>query len=113
MAEGIMITILGVSTVFCVLVFISLILTAFGKIFDKSKQETSEVKPIVSTIENSVVNENKNDDLELIAVITAAIASIECEKGNNISPDKLVVRSLRKVNTWNKEAIQEQHNNIF
>lgn len=115
LTEGLMVTVLGICTVFVVLIFISLILTAFGKLnIDSGKKKAEEkaaVKPAPAVV--PVTDKKVNDDLELIAVITAAIAAQECAKGNNIGPDKLVVRSLRRVNTWNREAIHEQQNNLF
>lgn len=115
LAEGLMVTVLGICTVFVVLIFISLILTAFGKLNidsdNKKSDEKLEIKPVPGITD--LPDEKVNDDLELIAVITAAIAAQECANGNNISPDKLVVRSLRRVNTWNREAIHEQQNNMF
>lgn len=117
LAEGLMVTVLGFSTVFAVLIFISLILYIFGKITasgDSNKKV--ENKPVVNTApikpktENNV---NVNNEAELIAVITAAIAASECAKGNNIGPDKLVVRSLKRVSPWNKEAINEQQNSTL
>ncbi len=117
LAEGLMVTIFGFVTVFVVLIFISLILSVFGlvanrsvkkKTSSKSDADTKPIKKIKKTEEKNV-----NDDLELIAVITAAIAASECAKGNNIGPDKLVVRSLRRVNTWNKETMHEQQSTLF
>ena len=46
--------------------------------------------------------------LELVAVITAAIAA-----SMNTSADTLVVRRIRRVGSWNKEAIEEQQNSIY
>lgn len=114
LTEGLMVTVLGICTVFVVLIFISLILTAFGKLnIDSDNKKTEEKLEIKPVPDNTDATDKKADDLELIAVITAAIAAQECAKGNNISPDKLVVRSLRRVNTWNREAIHEQQNNMF
>lgn len=118
LSEGLMVTVLGMCTVFVVLIFICIVLLIMGiaaKTKENSpKQETKAVEStnIVKTVTNNAKNTNV-DDYELIAVITAAIAAQECARGNNISPDKLVVRSLRRVNTWNKEAIQEQQSSLF
>ncbi|MDO5388900.1 MAG: OadG family protein [Clostridia bacterium] len=118
LSEGLMVTVLGMVTVFVVLIFICIILFIMGKVVksneNSQKQEAKPVenKNIVKTVTNNTKNTNV-DDSELIAVITAAIAAQECARGNNISPDKLVVRSLRRVNTWNKEAIQEQQSSLF
>lgn len=117
LAEGLMVTILGLATVFTVLIFISLILSVFGVVSKKTTKEKTALKPAVDTKPVNVVKKtgekNVNDDLELIAVITAAIAASECANGNNIGPDKLVVRSLRRVNTWNKETMHEQQSTLF
>lgn len=118
LSEGLMVTVLGMVTVFVVLIFICIILFFMGKVVksneNSQKQEAKPVenKNIVKTVTNNTKNTNV-DNSELIAVITAAIAAQECARGNNISPDKLVVRSLRRVNTWNKEAIQEQQSSLF
>lgn len=116
LTEGLMVTILGMCTVFVVLIFICLILAVMGYIMKntESDKKTEEKKPVanVSSVKKAE-NNNLNNDMELIAAITAAVAAYECAKGNNTSPDKLVVRSFRRVNTWNREAIQEQQNNLF
>ena len=113
LAEGLMVTVLGLCTVFAVLIFICVILYLFGKVAASSKTEISTEKSvanIVPKVQPKAVEEVKvNDDAELIAVITA-IAASECAKGNNIGPDKLVVRRLKRVSSWNKEAINEQQN---
>lgn len=116
LAEGLMVTILGIATVFAVLIFISLILSVFGIVAKKAGKKETMNKPIVNTNTSQVskTDENKiNDDLELIAVITAAIAASERAKGRNIGPDRLVVRRLKRVSAWNKEAINEQQNSLF
>lgn len=116
LAEGLMVTILGLATVFAVLIFISLILSVFGIVANKASKKKTVNKPALNTNTSQVpkvIENNINDDLELIAVITAAIAASERAKGRNISPDKLVVRRLKRVSSWNKEAINEQQNNLF
>lgn len=116
LAEGLMVTILGLSTVFAVLIFISLILSVFGVVANKAGKKKTVNMPTLNanTVKVPKVEGNKiNDDMELIAVITAAIAESERAKGRNISPDKLVVRRLKRVSAWNKEAINEQQNSLF
>ena len=85
-------TLMGMGTVFCVLVLISLIIYCF-KFISKvgaPKKETAKVErteaPAVET-----VNENLTDDLELVAVISAAIAASE-----GTSTDSFVVRSINR-----------------
>ncbi len=90
-------TLLGMGTVFVVLVLISLIITAFNliprlqKAFSKEKKETTSVDGVVAQI---IQNEAQaQDDFELIAVISAAIAASEGKS----SSDGYVVRSIRRV----------------
>lgn len=97
-------TLIGMGTVFVVLIFISFIISLFKYInkFENRKKEQKEDTASVgvdNAIAQIVSNEEENveDDLELIAVITAAIAASE-----GTSTDGLVVRSIRKVNNRRK-----------
>ncbi len=111
LTEGLMVTILGFSTVFLVLIFISIILAVFGKIANNASKTAKTDERSVKAVPAAPAKkaESTEDISELIAVITAAIVASEKEKGNtDIGPDKLVVRSLRKINSWNKETIYEQ-----
>jgi sodium pump decarboxylase gamma subunit len=119
-ANGIMVTIIGFVLVIAVLLIIALILTLFGKVMtaqEKRKKSSSEVAkerlseavaPVVPAVQPvAEQSENLADDLELVAVITAAIAA-----STGTSPDKLVVKSLRsrknRRRAWSNEAINEQ-----
>ena len=89
-------TLLGMGTVFAVLILISLIIALFvfiPKLQNKKKEEKAEtaVKTdnVISQIEEK---EELSDDLELVAVISAAIAAYE----GSGSTDGFVVRSIRK-----------------
>lgn len=90
-------TLMGMGTVFVVLILISLIISCFTFIpkiqaaFSKKKQpvDTAEVSKS-ETVEN-VTKSSETDDTELIAVIAAAIAASE-----NTTTDSFVVRSIRK-----------------
>ena len=98
-------TLLGMGTVFAVLVLIMAIIYAFGiipkmqkKAADKKAAKANKVQaevsapaaaPVVET-----VAENLTDDLELVAVIAAAIAASE----GAASTDGFVVRSIRRAN---------------
>ena len=91
-------TLLGMGTVFIVLIFISFIIAQFkhiNKIVTKKKEEVPAA-PVVNEAVQIEPVEEEVDDLELIAVITAAIAASE-----NTSADGLVVRSIKKVNKTN------------
>ncbi|MGO5052235.1 OadG family transporter subunit [Lachnospiraceae bacterium LCP25S3_G4] len=95
-------TLLGMGTVFVVLIFISLIISLFkyipaieAKFSKKSLHKTTDIQAEPVAI-NAV--EEACDDLELVAVITAAIAA-----STGTSSDGFVVRSIkrRKTNKWN------------
>ena len=101
MAEAGLNTLMGMAVVFCALIFISLVIRLFGFINvlqTKKKDKKEEAKNIASVgIDNAVEQiaaneENLADDLELVAVITAAIAAFE----GSAPSDGLVVRSIRR-----------------
>ena len=94
-------TLIGMGTVFIVLIFISFIIYLFkfiNKFAEKSNKSDDKIE------ENNLVNESVNNtvsqiekreltaDTELVAVIAAAIASYE-----GTTTDGFVVRSIRKV----------------
>ena len=85
-------TVMGLGTVFCVLILISLIIYCF-KFISKvgvPKKETAKTEEVKTTAVETV-NENLADDLELVAVISAAIAASE-----GTSTDSFVVRSIHR-----------------
>ena len=92
-------TVIGIGTVFVVLIFISFIISLFkyvNVIADKLSGTKASKEDSASSVDNAIAQivtkeENEADDLELIAVITAAIAASE-----GTSSDGLVVRSIRK-----------------
>ena len=98
-------TILGMGTVFVILIFISILISLFKyipaleeKFKNKGKAEsTQEAAP--AAVAAPVVEEASNDD-ELAAVISAAIAAYEAEAGG--STDGFVVRSIKRrpSNKW-------------
>lgn len=87
-------TLLGMGTVFVVLILISLIISAFGLIskLQKSKKAPEEEKKVDRVVSQIIEKEELSDDLELVAVISAAIAAYE----GSGSTDGFVVRSIRK-----------------
>ena len=99
-------TLIGMGTVFIVLILISFIISLFGYIpkiqaaFSKKKAAAEAEKPAAQAAPApapaAVVEETVDyaDDLELVAVIAAAIAAYE----GQTSTDGFVVRSIRKVN---------------
>lgn len=94
-------TVIGMGTVFAVLILISLIISAFAfipkiqaKLAKKNKEEKSSgIDNAVAQIERAEESADETDDLELVAVIAAAIAASE----GAASTDGFVVRSIRKV----------------
>lgn len=90
-------TVIGMGTVFAVLILISLIISCFGLLhkFQAGKEKASakaaaESVPVQSTVQEENVDET--DDLELVAVIAAAVAACQ----GAASTDGFVVRSIRK-----------------
>lgn len=97
-------TVIGMGTVFAVLIIIIGVISLFrfipmiqdrlaGKKKAAAAQENADTQ-IVESQENTEVS----DDLELVAVIAAAIAASE----GAASTDGFVVRSIRKVNRINR-----------
>ena len=87
-------TLMGLGTVFIMLIFLSFIIYLFKfvpMIFGSKKEEKKEA-PAPAPVVAAPVQE-ETDDTELIAVISAAIAASE-----GTSTDGFVVRSIRKVN---------------
>lgn len=95
-------TLLGMGTVFIVLIFLAFLISLMKYIpvlmdlFTKKDKKTAEVTVPVTT-ETVVESAEEVDDLELIAVITAAIAAQEGTDGSGF-----VVRSIRRrpSNNW-------------
>ena len=94
-------TLIGMGTVFIVLIFISLIIGCFKYINQWEKSKAAKAAPAPAPAPAAAPapapvpvyeeEEELADDLELVAVITAAIAASE-----NTSADGLVVRSIRR-----------------
>ena len=96
-------TILGMGTVFVVLIFISILIFLFKYIpaleAKFKKQPAAEKKEAAAPVTAAeAVEEDLTDDLELVAVIAAAIAASEGAAGT----DGFVVRSIRRrpSNKW-------------
>ncbi len=89
-------TLMGMGTVFVVLVFISWIIGLFKYISPPQKQEIKrEPEPIVNNAVAQIEEaEELLDDSELVAVITAAIAAYEGASG--ASNSGFHVRSIKR-----------------
>lgn len=90
--EGAVALISGMGIVFIVLILIALVIWSFK--FIKPKKKVIEVPQTVSVKTEEIQEEDTSDDLELVAVITAAIAA-----SLNTTTDKLQVRSFRRIGT--------------
>lgn len=92
MMDAAMNTVLGLGTVFVMLLFLTGVISLFG-VFGKlgKKKEVPASAPAAAVV--SEPEEVLTDDTELVAVIAAAIAASE-----NTSTDSFVVRSIKKVN---------------
>lgn len=101
MVKAAMNTLIGMGTVFVVLILISLIISSFTLIskFEKKKHQKEDkaasgsAQPVAAPVQ-AAVEEELSDDTELVAVIAAAIAAYE----GSGSTDGFVVRSIRKSN---------------
>ena len=85
-------TALGIGIVFLMLIIISCIISLL-KLANRPQKAPAAPAPKAAPVEAE-----ETDDLELIAVISAAICAYEQAQGNAVSSDSLVVRSIRKVN---------------
>lgn len=95
--KALMNTVIGMGTVFVVLILISLIISCFTLISKFEKKQKTEEEPTPAAapvVEQAVAEEELSDDTELVAVIAAAVAAYE----GAASTDGFVVRSIRKSN---------------
>lgn len=100
MAKAGLNTLLGMGTVFVVLILISLIISCFGFIpkvqaklaRKKESGEAAHATGIDKAVARIAEQEESTDDLELVAVIAAAIAASE----GAASTDGFVVRSIKR-----------------
>ena len=106
MAEAGINTIIGISVVFCALLLFVFVISLFKyiQLLDQKMQEKKSGKapapkkaptPAPAPVAEATP---EMDDLELIAVITAAIHAYEEAQGNEVTGD-LVVRSIKKRNS--------------
>lgn len=100
-------TIIGMGTVFVVLIFISFIISLFKFLpalfapkpkLPQIKEEIKPQAPVAAPKTVAAASENLMNDAELVAVITAAIYAASADMGGTgaVSKDRLVVRSIRR-----------------
>lgn len=94
LTEGIKALVLGLPTVFLVLIMISGVISLFAKIDFEKKPKAKEIdnKPVVAKPVDRPVIKEETDDLELVAVITAAVASTL-----DVATDQLEIISFREI----------------
>lgn len=92
MGTALLNTIMGMGTVFVVLIFISYIISLF-KLMNKPEPVTAPVKEAPAALPEEEEEESAelSDDLELAAVITAAIAAYQ-----GTSQEGFTVRSIKR-----------------
>ena len=99
-------TLMGMGTVFLVLIFISIIIGQFEKVGKASEriavwwsnrkkkaEEPEDASVKAAVVSTSGTTASPMDDAQLVAVITAAVAASNAASGGS---DKLIVRSIKK-----------------
>ncbi|MGN0304652.1 MAG: OadG family transporter subunit [Lachnospiraceae bacterium] len=98
MAKAGLNTLMGMGTVFVVLILICLLISSFSliaKVQKKSAKKQEQSIPVTDrVVEQIIEREEQSDDSELVAVIAAAIAAYE----GAASSDGYIVRSIKKRN---------------
>jgi sodium pump decarboxylase gamma subunit len=88
-------TVMGILIVFCMLIVMSGVIKCFEiipKLEKKAKEKNApEEKPIATPVATTAAPKKETDDLQLVAVIAAAIAA-----STGASTDSFVVRSIKK-----------------
>ena len=104
LSEGFVIFVIGILVVFSVLMILWAILAIFRVVFydipNKNKgiaKPVKKEKPVKEVKKEVKVEVKEEDDLELIAVITAAIASMTGKSANGFK-----IKSIKRVSKWNK-----------
>ncbi|MBR0139669.1 MAG: OadG family protein [Firmicutes bacterium] len=87
-------TLLGMGTVFVVLLFISFIISLFKYIAPQTKAAPAAPAPVPAAPATEPVEEEEDDQELLVAVITAALHASMSARGED--PEGFVVRSIRR-----------------
>lgn len=89
-------TILGMGTVFLILIIISIFIWLLGVLTGGVKAAGQSV---VETPAPAAELSAREDDAQLVAVIMAAIRASKAAEGENVDDDAYVVRNIRRA-TW-------------
>ena len=108
--EGLAYTVMGICIVFMILVIIMLVIKAMALFSGEKKPKTADVAAPIEKAAPVEAAQEKADDTELIAVITAAVAVMMQQNASD-----LVVRSYKKVSggVWNKAGRRDVLDNRF
>ena len=114
--EGLLVTAVGLIIVFAVLAILMFSLMIMKTIFYKPEKPSVSVKKETKVEEMSAsqtpVVVSKQDDFEIIAVLTAAIAA-----SLNISTYNLKIKSYKRIGAnspaWNRAGVSEMINTRF
>ncbi len=104
MGQGIVVTILGVVVVFLILIILCIVLKVFEMLFAEKKSAPKAVSaPAPAPVAPAV-----QDDTELIAVISAAIAA-----SLNVNTSQFNIRSVKRLaSSWSQAAKTQNFNNF-
>lgn len=112
LVESLKTTLLGMGIVMLTLYLLSLILELMRYFFYRPQQEVkkSEVSSQVEIISDTIKSNEKENDLELVAVITAALSSYM-----SIPASQIRIGSIRQIHkttpVWGIAARHESYNN--
>ena len=110
LVEGLSTTVVGLAIVFSVLLILMIVLKLFEKIFYKPNNlAEKKAEPVKQEAQKTAVSDNPvgdENDEELIAVLTAAVAA-----SLNTSTYNLKIKSYRRVQNnapaWNKAGLRD------
>lgn len=107
MPEALVNTLLGMGTVFVILILISFViylLKFIPELLNRSEKKSAaeqpaaavpKAAPTVPRVQPTAV-ESKTEDTQLVAVITAAVAAAMEQEGTPVPAEGLVIRSIKK-----------------
>lgn len=93
-------TVLGMGTVFLVLIFISIVIWAMGFVNKAESKKQEKAAAPVQKAAPAAATEPSTDDAQLVAVIMAAIKAYNGDDAS-ADDDEYVVRSIRRA-TWKR-----------
>lgn len=92
-------TVMGMGTVFVVLIFIAWVISLFKYLNRPAKKvETPAAEPVNNVVTQIEEREELSDDAALVAVITAAVAAYE-EASGAVSNSSFRVRSIKRASS--------------